>query len=407
MMNKPILADEAAELLLTISNFLKEESIPLTDTLNRVLSCDIYASFPMPPFNKSPYDGYALRSEDVADASVSHPVELSITEEIQAGCAPQIEVTKGKVAKIATGAPIPEGADCTVKYEAVESDGEKVRITEPINKMENVILQGEESKQGEPLFSKGTLVTPPIQGMLAAQGFAVCQVYAKPQASLICTGSELLEPGEPIQKAKIYNSNRYSIGSYLQAFGLNCHYEGTVADELEAIADKLEEALEKSDMVITTGGASVGDYDWAVAAAQKIGANILFRKVQMKPGSSILAAEKDGKLILSLSGNPGAAVMSMIKIGLPFIRRLCGRSDLYPKTIEVTLKYPVMKKSPVLRLLCGTLEIEDDSVLFAARNVQGNGAISSFYNCNLIGEIPAGSGVVLAGTKIKAICFME
>ena len=177
---------------------------------------------------------------------------------------------------------------------------------------------------------------------------------------------------------------------------------GSVPDEPEIIAQLIERAVKSSDMVITTGGASVGDYDWAVTSAKILGADVLFWKVSMRPGGAIMAAIKDEKVILGLSGNPAAAVLGLLRIAMPYVKKLCGRADCFYPEIDIALREPFPKGSPKLRVLRGRLEIIDSRAFFVESGSQGSEDVSSLSGCDLLGEIPMGSPPLQAGTMIKA-----
>jgi molybdopterin molybdotransferase len=189
---------------------------------------------------------------------------------------------------------------------------------------------------------------------------------------------------------------------YLREFGADPRPCGVVSDDPADIAAIIRDTIGMSDMLITTGGASVGDYDGMLEALELLGAEVLFWKTAMKPGGSILAAIWQDRLILGLSGNPGAALLGLFRIGLPYIRKLCGRTNLLQPTVEVVLRQPLTKKSPQLRLLRGHLAIDGGTAWFVENAGQGNGIVSSFVGCDLLGEIPAGSPPLPAGTRIKA-----
>ena len=310
--------------------------------------------------------------------------------------------TEGMAAKILTGAPIPKGADATVKYELTKFTQSKVWISDPILPNTDIVRAGEDLKLGALIANKGTVLTAPLLGLLATQGQKDVRVYKKPRIIIINTGTELLEPGDPLRPGAIYNSSCYTLGGYFRKAGAEPVNGGVVKDDPDEIARRIGVALDSADMVVTTGGASVGDYDWVATASQRLGARILFNKVAMKPGGSIVASEKGGKLILGLSGNPGAAVLGLFRIAMPYVRKLCGRTDLMPEQVDVILKQPMNKKSPKQRLLRGRLEIEDGQAFFVENSGQGNGTFSSLVNCDLIGEVPAGSPPLPMGAKIKA-----
>ena len=401
-MLKNIDADDACRMIFELPVALRAETVTLGNALDRVLSADVLARIPYPPFDRSPYDGFAFRGEDTQLASRANPAVLKITEEIPAGVEPQYEITAGYAAKILTGAPIPVGADSTIKFENTEFDVSEVRILEPIAPNTDIVYAGTDVKPGSILAPRGTLINAPIISTLANQGFAGVDVYMRPAITVISTGSELCEAGEPLRPAAIYNSNVHSLSAYLSGVGAVPVNNGSVPDEPEIIADMIGRALESSDMVITTGGASVGDYDWAVTSAQIMGAEVLFWKIQMRPGGAMMVAVKDGKVILGLSGNPAAAVLGLLRIAMPYIKKLCGRTDCFYPEIRVALREPYKKSSPKLRVLRGRLEIIDSHAFFAESGGQGSEDMSSFAGCDILGEIPMGSPPLPAGTVIKA-----
>ncbi|MDR3278817.1 MAG: molybdopterin molybdotransferase MoeA, partial [Oscillospiraceae bacterium] len=253
-----------------------------------------------------------------------------------------------------------------------------------------------------PLAGIGSVITPPVLGLCASVGRTEVRVYKKPRAAVLNTGTELCEPGQPLPPAKIYNSSVFTLTGYLAQFGVDGVIAGGVRDDAAEIAARMDAALKQHDLVITTGGASVGDYDCAVRAAELLGAEILYWKTKLKPGGAIVASVRDGKLILALSGNPGAAVIALLHIALPYIKKLCGRADCLPEAMDVFLKEPFNKTSQRARILRGKLEIVDGRAFFAERGEQGGGAISSLTDCDLLGELPAGSPALPAGTMSKA-----
>jgi molybdopterin molybdotransferase len=399
---KNIEADAAAEMLSALPVALETETVSLPEALHRLLAEDVFAALPAPPFDRSPFDGYAFRGSDTQGASKQNPVVLKITEEIPAGKVPTMAVTEGFAAKILTGAPIPEGADATIKYENTSYTDTTVTIYEPVLPNSDIVRAGDDCKVGELLAPRGTHVEAPLLGVLASQGIVSLRVVKKPVVTVINTGSELVEIGSPLPTGMIYNSNVHTLCGYLRDMGAEPRNGGVVMDEPGVIARRIQEALDVSDLVITTGGASVGDYDWAVTASQMLGASVLFWKINMKPGGAIIAAVKDGKVILSLSGNPGAAVLGLLRIALPYIKKRCGHTVLETPVVRVALKEPLTKASPKLRLVRGRLEIQDGTAYFAENEGQGNGAVSSLVGCDLLGEIEAGSPPLPAGTLIKA-----
>ena len=402
VMLKNVDADAACGMLYELPASRAIEQVTLSNALDRIVSGDIYAAIPVPPFDRSPYDGYAFRGEDTSRASRGDPAVLKLTEEIPAGKYPLYEIKAGYAAKILTGAPIPKGADSTVKYERTEYSDTEVRIFEPIKPDTDIVYAGSDVKQGQKIAQQGTVITAPVISSLANQGFTGADVYKKPVITVISTGAELCEAGESLRPAAIYNSNTHTLSAYLTGVGAAPVNGGVVTDDPGIIAARLDRAFPDSAMVITTGGASVGDYDWAVESAELLGAKILFWKVLMRPGGAIMAAVKGDKLLLSLSGNPAAAVLGLFRIAMPYIKKLCGRSDCFFPEISVALKDQFKKDSPKLRILRGKLEVIDSRAYFAESDSQGSEAVSSLTGCDLLGEIPMGSPPLPAGAIIKA-----
>jgi len=401
-MQRDIETDAACNLLLKLPVVRKSETVALVDALSRVASETVKARIPVPPFDRSPYDGYAFRGEDTGSASRDDPVVLKIIEEIPAGTQPQHEIKTGQAAKVLTGAPIPAGADSTIKYEYTQYTDDEVRFTKPIKPNTDIVYAGSDVAPGFELAAEGSLITAPVISSLANQGFATVQVYKKPLITVISTGSELCEAGEELRPATIYNSNVHTVSAYLADVGAIPVNGGVVPDEPAVIAKRIEQALQDSDMVITTGGASVGDYDWAVTSMELLGAEVLFWKVTMRPGGAILTGVKDGKVILGLSGNPAAAVLGLLRIAMPYIKKLCGRTECFYPEISVALKEPFKKDSPKQRILRGNLEIINTKAYFVESSSQGSEAISSLSGCDLLGEIPIGSPPLPAESIIKA-----
>ena len=400
--NLRITREEARNILFDIKTECKKEEVVIEECYGRVLAEDIVAEQNVPPFSRSPLDGYAFRGEDTLEASADHPVTLKITEEIPAGGVPHITLTEGFAAKILTGAPVPEGCTAIKRYEETEFTDDTVTLREPVLPGSNIVPEGNDIQIGRKIACAGEIITPPLAGMLASLGYAVVPVYKRPKIAVISTGSELAKPEEELLPGKIHSSSYHMLRGYLEEAGAVVGENHIIPDRLECITEELEKELETADMVITTGGVSVGDYDLMPAAAEKIGAKRLFWKVRFRPGGSILAAEKNGKLILGLSGNPTSAMLALHLIGIPFIRKLEGRPAKVPERIRVELAEPIEKDSPFGRLIRGRMIIEEGKCYFKSVDYKGNGALSSVIGCDLIADIPQDTPPLAAGTIIDA-----
>ena len=393
--------EEARVLLLEKTRSVGAETLPLEVCGGRVLHKTVTAPYSVPPFDRSPYDGYAFRAADSVGASRERPVTLHVLEEVAAGSVPRSTVTRGTAVRIMTGAPIPQGADAVVMFEKTEFTEKTVTLFEAARPGDNVVRAGEDVRAGDILVRAGSPIDAGTLGTLASQGFASLEVFRKPRVGIISTGSELIEPGEPPQPGKIYNSNRYTFTALLEESGCEPKYLGSAGDRVETIAALLGEGVQTCDAVLLTGGVSVGDFDLTPAAMETCGGEIFVRGVDLKPGMACCYGRAEGKLICALSGNPASAMTNYYAVALPALRRLCGLGSCLPRELTVTLLRGFPKKSPVTRLLRGTLELSGGEVRMTLSREQGNAVLSSAIGCDAMAVVPAGSGPLAPGTKLK------
>lgn len=392
---------QARELLLSATEPVETERIPLSQCGGRILAQALIACENVPAFDRSPYDGYALRAADTASASKEQPVTLRILEEIPAGAIPTKTVISGTAAKILTGAAIPDGADAVVMFEKTAFTPQEVTLFDPVGAGDNIVCAGEDIRQGAVLAQRGTVVDGGLAGTLAAQGVSIPEVYRRPRVAVLSTGSELVEADALPANGKIRNTNRYMLEAVLRQFGCQPVYLGIVGDSVAEIAAALKQGISTCDAVITTGGVSVGDYDLTPAAMEMIGAEILFRGVDIKPGMACAYATCKGKILCGLSGNPASALTNFYAVALPALKKLTGRSDCLPNEFCVTLAADFKKKSRQTRFLRGKLRLDSGIVCMELPEEQGNVVLSSTIGCDVMAVIPAGSGPVSTGTVLK------
>lgn len=378
------------------------EQVALKDAACRVIAENIIAAEDVPPFKRTPLDGYAFRSGDVKDASPDRPVVLKVLEEIPAGGVSHIPVTKGTAVRIMTGAPIPDGADCMINYEATEFTEEEVKIFRPVSAGSNIILPGEDTKKGTLLAKAGTPIDSGLAGTLAGQNAAFPLVYRIPKVGVITTGSELVEVGVPLEGGMIHDSNGYTLTAAIKRIGCEPVLYGIAGDDVDVICEKILSALTDCDAVVLTGGVSAGDFDYTEAAIAKAGARILFKGAPLKPGMACVYGEKEGKLIAALSGNPTSSIINFMVLARPALLKLAGRSDWETNYIKVTVKDGFPKASKSSRLIHGRLDLSDGTVRMELASRQGNVIISSSIGSDVIAIIPAGSGPLEPGAVLKA-----
>lgn len=398
---------QAIETLLERLSTVGKEKIPLDLAGGRVIGVDIYAKDNIPPFKRSPLDGYALRGEDTVEATAKKPKWLTILEEVPAGHLPTKNVTSGYATKILTGSPIPEGANVVVRFEDTTLRNGQVGITIPIRPGANIILPGEDIKKGELAIKQGVDISPGAAGMLASLGYHQVEVYRQPRVGLLSTGDELLGVDEPLQPGKIRNSNIYSLTAGVRETGGMPYNFGIVGDQDKMFLPRLQGMLKEVDMIITTGGASVGDYDTVKDVFHQLGAEILFWRVDIRPGTAMVGAIKDGKPLIGLSGNPGAAAIAFELLVRPIIRYLSGKQKLHRPRVRGTLLDGFPKNSPQQRYLRCQVEWKNNRWEAQLTGKQNPGVLKSLIEANGLIEVPKGSGPLEAGDEVTIIIQEE
>lgn len=275
----------------------RTEWIPILKALGRISADTITAPMNQPPFSRSPLDGYAVRHQDLELAGKDNPAVLQVIGCVYAGDPPQYTVAPGQAVRIMTGAPIPEGADCVVRQEDTLLTGvHTVAVFQSLKKYQNYCFAGEDVAGGQIVLQKGEKITAGMVGLLASQGITKVKVLEKIRIAILSTGSELIQPGEVLSAGKIYDSNRFLLTAYAEEKGLEIGVSESVSDDAEAISQMLEQYSEMVDLVVCTGGVSVGEKDYMEAAGIRAGAQILFHGVKIKPGSPVLAMKRNETL---------------------------------------------------------------------------------------------------------------
>ena len=404
-MKKFIALEEALEILNKNTKALKSEVVSIKDSLKRVLYGDVKSKINNPPFNKSVFDGYAFKSEDSKGTSKENPIELKIVDEIFAGMWPEIEIKHGEAVRIMTGAPIPVGADCVLKQEETERHGDLVKIFKEMKSYENISFMGEDIKIGETLIKKGKRLDYADLGIMASSGISEVLVYKKPRVSIISTGDEVCDINSTLKPGKIYDSNLYSLSARIEELGYNVLSMEHVGDNILKIGEAIEKAFEKSDIVFTTGGASVGEKDLMQKVSESIGFEKLFWKIKIKPGSAVVCSKKEEKILISLSGNPNAALTTFELLGKPVLKKLEGEEEnINIKREKGVLMDSFNKKSPQRRFLRGNVIYDQKGAkVYITQIKSGNGILSSLLNANCLIEIEKGNEGLNRGEVVNII----
>lgn len=393
--------EEGRQKILDAVTVVPTEQVPLGDAYGRVLAMDVIAMDDVPSFDRSPLDGYAFRAEDTASASKENPVTLKVIDYIPAGDISHAPVTEGTAVRLMTGAPVPEGADCVCKYEETEFTETEVKIFHPGKPNDNIIRKGEDVVKGTVLAEKGTVIDSGLMGTLAGQNIPEPLVYQQITAGIIATGSELVPVGVEPGPGMIIDTNEYTLTGAMEHMGFGVKRYGIADDTEDAIADILKKAMAECDVVLITGGASVGDFDVTPKAMEKAGITLLFQGVDMKPGKACEYGVCGEKLICGLSGHPSSSLTNLLMVGLAGLRKMSGIKDYLPKAIDLVLANDFGKTSKNDRVIRGTLLIEDGIAKIRVPKGQGNVMISSTIGSDLVAVIPGGSGPLKAGDRIK------
>lgn len=376
------------------------EQVSRQEALGRTLAEDVTAPLDQPPFDRSPLDGYALRSADLTGASPEHPVSLRVVETVYAGGVPSRALGPGEAIRIMTGAMLPRGCDCVLQHERTDNGLEQVQIYAALSPHDNYCDRGEDYRTGEVLLPAGTVVDAAAVGVLASAGLSSVPVRRRPVVRVLSTGDEVVSPDlHPLPAGKIYGSNQELLTARLRELGVSDVRGLLIGDDPREVADTMAQLLGECDLLITTGGVSAGDKDIFHEALPLLGAERVFWKVNLKPGTPAMYSLWQGQPILSLSGNPFAAAATFELLARPLLAALAGESrfSLRSRTAVVEGSFP--KASPGRRFLRGFYQ--EGRVSLTGKN--DSGMLASLVGCNCLVDLPAGSPPVQEGQTVTVL----
>ncbi len=399
--------EKALSLVLEDVPLMPWERVSIFDSYRRVLAEDVKADRDNPPADVSAMDGYGVRSDDLS----SLPVELEIVGEVPAGKLPEVSVGKGQAVKLFTGSIIPEGCDTVVPVEYVEEKEGKVKIKKAFPKGANVRLKGEDYKEGAVILERGEIIKPVEMGILASLNRSFVKVSVKPRVGIITTGSEIVEPGEPLTSvSQIRNSNAYTLFGLVKEAGGDPVYFGVVSDDREKTKEMFLKALEFCDLVVSSGGVSMGNYDFVKEIIPEIGIQPVFYKVKVKPGKPVFFGKKDGKFIFALPGFPVSTAVSFNNFVFPFIRKMLGAKNLFRKKVKGVLVSDFKRrKSDRLEFARCKYVYDENSgeyKLFPLKR-QGSGILSAMKGNVGIMVVPIGVDYIPKGSTVDFILCKE
>jgi len=391
--------EKALETILsTVKPIERTEKIRIEDAGGRILATDIKAQSDVPPFDRAAMDGYAVKAEDTFNASTFNPVRLKIAGVLHAGESTDTPVKRGECIRIATGCPIPPGADAVVMMEFTEEEGDFVSIFRAVHPGANIAKRGEDIKKGEVILKKGDFLTPAKIGVLASLGYREISVYQKPRVAVIPTGSEICEIGSPLREGQIYDVNSYTLTSVLLENGAAVTRAPIVPDVVDEIRSAVTRYMDH-DLIVFSGGSSVGEKDMLVRVVEELG-ELLFHGVQIKPGKPTLFGLVNETPIFGMPGYPTSCLSNAYIFLVPAIRKMARLPPKHPRTVKVKMGARIVSASGREQFL--TVKIEKD---VAYPVFKASGDITSLADADGYIILPVNLDVVEKGEEVTVTLF--
>jgi molybdopterin molybdotransferase len=402
--------EEAIQKILDEVEVLETESVPILESMGQVLAEEIVSAINVPPLDNSAMDGYAVRARDTKGASAASPIMLRVIETVIAGSISHQEVKAGTAVRIMTGAPLPRGADAVVQFENTDELKRKIPVTEIGILTEakpelNIRKAGEDIARGTVALKKGTVIRPAEIGLMASLGYTQVKVVRRPLVAILSTGNELVELGQPLTEGKIYDSNLYSIASLVKRYGCVPKILGIARDDEESLVTKLKQARD-ADMLLTTGGVSMGDYDMVKDILDRDG-KMVFWQVRVKPGKPLAFGKIKGNTRdIPHLGLPGNAVSCMVSFEIfvrPALLKMMGKKNINKPTVEAIVEDPVKNDSGRRLYNRAILSRRDGHYYARLTGPQGSGILKSMALANSLVLIPEEKKIVKKGDTVQAL----
>lgn len=403
---------EAVARILADVRPLEEETVPVREALGRVLAQDVISPITLPAWTNSAMDGYAVRGADVLGASEGTPVELPVLETVAAGAFPTLPLGPGQATRIMTGAPLPEGADTVVRVEDTDAGLARVRILKDRDAGKNIRHRGEDLHEGTVALPRGIPLGAAQIGILASVGQATARVHRRPRVAILGSGDELVDLDrfdEVRAGRKIVSSNSYTLDALVRTAGGEPIVLGHAADTIEAMRALLEEAVAlRPDLIVTSAGVSVGEYDHTRTALEAMGTAMGFWKVRMRPGAPLGFGVVRGIPWIGLPGNPVSAMVTFELFVRPVVRRMLGHVRLHRRPLRVVLDEPVGIGAKLTHFLRAIVTPREDGRLSARlTGPQGSGILTSMSLANALLIVPEDRAQVAAGETLSALLLTE
>ncbi len=396
-----IAVEEALRLILELIPRMGKEHVQLLQSQGRVLAESIRAPRNIPPWNNSAMDGYAVRWQDIQTASHAHPTRLKVLADLPAGQVFKGDVGPREAVRIMTGAPVPPGADTVIPVEDTEKADAWVTIFANPAKGKNIRQAGEDVRSGQMALEEGTVLRPPHMGLLASFQRSAVYVYQQPRVAILSTGDELLEIDDPLEEGKIVNSNSYSLAAQVVECGGWPLQLGIARDRPEELKDKVQQGL-VAEILLTSGGVSVGDYDLVKGMLQQLG-EMNFWKVSMRPGQPLAFGRVSGKPLFGLPGNPVSVMISFEQFVRPALLKMAGHRNLFRPTLRAVLRESLEKKPGLIHFVRCRLMKEKGTLYASATGEQGSGILSSMVKAHGLIIFPQEKTLLRAGEEVNIL----
>jgi molybdopterin molybdotransferase len=400
---------EASERTLAGIRPLGAEPVSLRDALGRVLAEDVRSPIEHPPWDNSSMDGYAVRAADVSHASADAPAVLTVLETVRAGQRPSRAVQAGSAIRIMTGAPVPDGADSVIRVEDTDGGESRVAIRDARDARRNIRPRGEDLAVGALAVSSGTVLRPAHIGVLASVGCANIPVFRRPRVAVLASGDELVDVDQfdAVRRGdRIVSSNSYTLAASVRAAGGDVVDLGIVADDPNAYRERLARA-NGCDLLITSGGVSVGEYDFTKEVLRSLGADLQLWRIRMRPGAPLGFGMLGDMPWLGLPGNPVSALVTFELFAGPLMRRQRGERRIFRQPIDVRTRDEITIAAPLTHFMRAVVEWEPDGVWAQLTGPQGSGLLTSMARANALVVVPPERATVRAGETVRALLLGE
>jgi len=394
--------DEALQRTVDSARLVGTEEVSLQRAYGRVLRQDVRSTTAIPPFDRSRMDGFALRSRDVRGATPRTPVALEISDDIPAGVQTRRPVTAGSAARISTGAPLPPGADAVVKLEDTVTRGTTLQVMQAAAPGTYVGPAGEDVAQGAVILSSGTVIGPAQAGMIGACGLARVRAARQLRVSVLSTGNEIVRPGARQEPGQIFDANGASLLGLARNAGARARFLGLARDKPGELERRLRRA-EDADVLVLSGGVSVGVYDFVHTELERLGFATVFHRIAMKPGKPVFLGRRGSTAVFGLPGNPVSCMVGFQLLVRPYLDTCSGSSQVGLPRVTAVLQEAVTEPSKRRKFLRARLACEGPTLTVRCYDNQSSGVLRSMVSCNALIDMPGELSFIAAGSQVTVV----